>query len=88
MRRLRAVTRGDCCGAFPAHPDWPRSRFRIVILRSCFCPCPRRSWPVSHTQMLVQGLPACVAELYGLFFSCSALIMRAIPDSRAASSRV
>ena len=29
-------------------------------------------WPVGATQMLGQGLPACVAELYGLFFSCSA----------------
>jgi hypothetical protein len=33
-------------------------------------------------------IQACVAELYGLFFSCSARIMRAMPDSRAASSRV
>jgi hypothetical protein len=44
--------------------------------------------PVSDTQMIGQVVQACVAELYGLFFSCSALIMRAMPDSRAASSRV
>jgi hypothetical protein len=56
--------------------------FRAAISATSVTGC------VSDTQMLDQGVQACDDERYGLLFSCRALIMRAMPDSRAASSRV